>query len=95
MLRVEDPHDRQFAIFCLAVTVPSIAVGFIGDGNFTATPVNLQIWSSFGAAICMVVNSRLAPAVLKPAARTLNDLLESSGPRSPMAAQAALTRSGA
>ena len=92
ILRVEDPQDRKFAIFCLAVTVPSIAVGFVGDGNFTAPPVNLQIWTFFGAAICMVVNSRLAPLEPDKSLAALEDLFQSKNIKIPMAARAALAQ---
>ena len=93
VLRVEDARDRQFAIFCLAVTIPSILVGFINLGNFTANPVNLQIWTFFGGAICMVINSRLAPEPVTRSLHSLKAALQASQPRIPMAARAALTAS--
>ena len=86
VLRVEDPVDRKYAIFWLAITVPSIATGVIGGGNFTANPVNVQIWTFFGACICMASNSRLLPVQHKKIAHESTEGLQVANSRVPMAA---------
>lgn len=93
--RVEDPADRRFALFCLAMTATTLALGFIGGGNFTANPVNLALWSFFGVTICMVVNSRLAPDPSKVSIRELIKTLEVARLQVPMAARAGLARTDA
>ena len=91
-MRVEDPVDRQFATFCLAITVTTLALGAVGGDNFTATPVNLEMWSFFGAAISLAVNSRLADVPIRPSMRAIMQKLEATGPKIPMAARAALVQ---
>ena len=95
VLRVEDPQDRKFAIFMLAVTVPSVGTGIIGGGNFTANPVNLQTWSFFGACIALAVNSRLAPITTRKTARELLEAFQAAGPKVPLAAQGRLVQAKA
>ncbi len=59
VLRIVDPQDRQFATMMLAIVGPSILVAMAGGGNFTASPVNVQTWTFFGAVFTLVVNSQL------------------------------------
>ena len=95
VLRVADPQDRKFAIFLLAATIPNLATGIIGGGNFTANPVNLQVWSFFGVCIALVANAELAPAVVVQRAtrKALESLqVQAAAPRVPMAARAQQAR---
>ena len=89
VLRVEDLEDRKLAIFLLAATVPNLATGIIGGGNFTASPVNLQVWSFFGACIAVVANSKLAPKVIVQPTRNALEALQAQATsiRVPMAAR--------
>lgn len=87
ILRVEDPEDRQLALFCFAMTSTTLALGFINGGSFTANPVNLALWTFFGVAICMVVNSRLVPEPSKNSVRELIKALEAAKAKAPQAPQ--------
>lgn len=67
LLRIADLADRKFATLMIAFTMPSIVVGLAGGGNFMATPVNLQLWTFFGAAIAIVINGKQVEDAPAPA----------------------------
>ena len=86
LLRIADPDDRRFATFLLAATVPSVALGMAGGGNFTSNPTNIQIWTFFGAAVSLVIHSKLVDPVVKPSLATIREALaRQSADRRPMA----------
>lgn len=66
VLKIEDLEDRKFTNFLLAATVPNVFLGLAGGGNFTSNPTNLQIWTFFGAAVAIIVNSKLVVPERKP-----------------------------
>ncbi len=75
LLRIEDPEDRKFATFLLAVTIPYVGLGFAGGGNFTTNPINLQMWTFFGAAVSLVIHSKLIAPVSKPSLAAIREML--------------------
>ena len=75
LLRIANFEDRKFATFLLAATMPFIFLGLIGGGNFTSNPTNLQIWTFFGAAVSIVIHSKLIVVAPKPSLAALRELL--------------------
>ena len=93
LLRIADPDDRKFATFLLATTAPSIALGMAGGGNFTTNPTNIQIWTFFGAAVSLVIHSKLVDPVTKPSLATIREILaRQATDRRPMALRDASSR---
>ena len=76
LLRIEDFEDLKFATLLLAATMPYIFLGLVGGGNFTSNPTNLQIWTFFGAAVSIVIHSKLLVVTPKPSLAALRALLD-------------------
>lgn len=75
LLRIEDPEDRKFATFLMAATMPYFGLGFAGGGNFTTNPTNLQMWTFFGAAVSLALNSKLVVLTPKVSLANIREML--------------------
>ena len=87
VLRVADPTDRKSVTFLLAMTVPNILLGFAGGGNFTTNPINIQIWTFFGAAVTIIIHTKLIDPEIKKSSVSLSRALTI-----PQAARASMAR---
>ncbi len=59
VLRIADPEDQKTVTFLLAATSPNLILGFAEGGNFSSNPTNIQIWTFFGAAATIAMNTKL------------------------------------